>query len=344
MPLLSAQRSLVDHYDVVLLDLDGVVYVGSDPVPEASQTVARLRESGVRLVFVTNNAARSPSDVAVRLERMGIPAGAADVVTSAQAAARMLADRLPSEAKVLVLGAPALTAEVVAVGLTAVRCARDEPDAVVNGYDGSVGYAEMAEAALAIRQGAWWVSTNLDATIPTARGLLPGNGAVTALLAAATDRHPVAAGKPAAPLLEEAVRRAGGSRPLMVGDRLDTDIAGANGVGYHSLAVLTGVADATALLAARPAERPTYLAADLAGLLEPHPQVTIGGIDGGEARCARWSARLDGDALRVTGSGRALDALRAAATAAWAYADAGGALGSVDGLPRGLAATPGPER
>jgi glycerol 3-phosphatase-2 len=329
--LSAADAPLAARYDVVLLDLDGVVYRGGEPIAGAAEAIAAVRALGVRVGFVTNNASRSAADVAAHLQSLSVPADAAEVVTSAQAAAAVLAGRFPAGAPVLVIGSPALEAEVRTVGLRPVTSATDSPRAVVNGYFDGLCYTDLREAALAIRAGAWWLATNLDATIPSPRGLQPGNGALTALLRTATDREPESAGKPARPLLAEAVRRTGARRPLFIGDRLDTDIAGAGAAEMDGMLVLTGVAEGPDLLAAVPAERPTYVARDLGGLLCAHPVVDR---TPGEARCGGWRAYADGAALRVTGEGDFLDALRALAAVSWAYADEHGEpCGSIAGLP-----------
>jgi glycerol 3-phosphatase-2 len=255
-------------YDVALLDLDGVVYRGAEPVPGAAAAVAAARAAGMRMAFVTNNAARTPAAVVAALAAVGVPATEAEVVTAAQAAATLLASYVPSGARVLACGGEGIRIALAERGYVLVATADDEPAAVVQGYDPRLAYADLAEAALAVRRGAVWLATNLDATIPTDRGELPGNGALVALVAAATGRRPDAsAGKPERALYDEAVRRSAARHPLVVGDRLDTDIAGANRAGYDSLLVLTGVADQAALDAAPDGQLPTYAAPDLAGLL-----------------------------------------------------------------------------
>lgn len=313
---------LADAYDAALLDLDGVVYLGAEPVARAAETIAASTRRGMRAVFVTNNASRSPAAIADQLLGMAIPAEPEQVVTSAQAAARVLAGGLAPGAAVLVVGTPALADEIRAVGLRPVGAAADAPQAVVSGYSPTLCYPELAEAALAIRAGAKWVATNLDATIPTPRGLLPGNGAVAALLETATGVAPVAAGKPAAPLHEEAARRALARRPLVVGDRIDTDIAGATAAGLDSLLVLTGVASAADLVLAPPGARPTYVTADLRGLLEPHPDVDRVGPT---FTCRGARAEVRGRVVYVTEAADPYDALRAAAVAAWTVFDRSGA-------------------
>ena len=253
----------LDGYDAVLLDVDGTVIRGAETVPEAPDVINELRQAGYAVQFVTNNASRTPDEIAEHLTALGVPTAAVDIVTSGQAAGALLANRLPPDAAVLIVGADALAAEVRLVGLTPVTAASEDPVAVVQGHSPRTGWTQLAEACLAIRGGAMWVACNVDRTLPTERGLLPGNGAMVAALQAATDREPTVAGKPARPLLDTAMERAGAQRPLVVGDRLDTDIAGARAAELDSLLVLSGVADAVALLAAPPEHRPSHLGADL---------------------------------------------------------------------------------
>ncbi|WP_131770784.1 HAD-IIA family hydrolase, partial [Candidatus Protofrankia californiensis] len=303
-PLSASPAPLVDVHDVALMDLDGVVYRGSEAVPHAAWAIGAARERGMRMVFVTNNALRPPARVAERLIAFGVPAVSADVVTSAQAAARLLAERLPSGAAVLVAGGEGLREAVRDVGLRPVATAREEPAAVVQGFDPGLDYARLAEAALAIQAGALWVASNTDASVPTERGLLPGNGSLVAMLSTATGAAPIVAGKPERALHEESVRRGGARFPLIIGDRLDTDIASAVRSGTPSLLVLTGVTSGGELLRAGAPYRPTYLAADLRGLLVGHPGTRVhapaGGSDGAarpdgvevEAVCGHWAAHV----------------------------------------------------
>lgn len=269
---------LLDLHDALLFDLDGTVYRGGTPTPHAGRVIAEARELGVAIRYVTNNASRGPGEVADALTAMGVGASAAEVSTSAQAAATVLADLVPAGARVLVLGTAALAAEVGAVGRVAVPTAEgsgDRVDAVVQGLSRDLGWRDLAEACVAIRGGAVWIACNDDRTLPDERGLLPGNGAMVTALRAATGREPVVAGKPKRPLMDESVRAAGGERPLVVGDLLTTDIAGANEVGLPSLFVLSGVSTAVDLLAAPPALRPTHLGADLTALTEPAEALRI---------------------------------------------------------------------
>ncbi len=272
MTLGSSGEPLCTAYDTALLDLDGVVYTGDEAVPGAAEAVRAARAAGMRVAFVTNNASRTPAAVAAHLAATGIEAAEDDVVTAAQAAATLLATLVPPPGPVLVTGAEGLRVALAGAGYEAVPGAADRPAAVVQGYDPLLTYADLAEAALAVRAGAVWVACNLDATIPTPRGQLPGNGSLVALVAHATGRRPdAAAGKPERALHDEAVRRTGAVRPLVVGDRLDTDIEGAVRAGCDSLLVLTGVADEAALLAAPEGRRPTYVGLDLGALLVAHP-------------------------------------------------------------------------
>lgn len=300
--LLASTEPLAARYDVALLDLDGVVYVGGDEVPGASAALAAARDQGMRLAFVTNNAARPPAVVAEHLSRLGIPATAAEVITSAQAAAHYLAERLAPGSRVLVLGTTGLTEALTERGLVPVATADEDPQAVVQGYSPDADWRMLAEGAVAIRRGLPWVATNLDATVPSPRGPLPGNGSLVAALRHATGVDPVSTGKPDPAMHRETVERSAARRPIVVGDRLDTDMGGANAAQCPSLAVLTGVTSPADLLAAPEPYRPTYLGHDLRGLLVAHPapQVTEGSVAG-----EGWRARARGGHLRLAREGEA---------------------------------------
>jgi glycerol 3-phosphatase-2 len=317
--LLSSAEPLSAAYDVALLDLDGVVYLGGAAIPGAAAALAAAGPAGMRLAFVTNNAYRTPAAIAAQLTGLGVPASPEDVVTSAQAAARLLAERLPAGSAVLVIGGTGLRAAVRERGFRPVSAAAEEPAAVVQGYSPDISYSSLAEGALAVQAGALFVASNADATLPTPRGPQPGNGSLIQVIATATGVRPLVAGKPEPPLHAESVQRTGARRPLVVGDRLDTDIEGACRVGADSLLVLTGVTQPADLLLAPPGRRPSYVAADLSGLIEPHPEVTAG--DGGY-HCRGWTARWDADRqrLELTGSGDRIDGLRALSAAAWSAA------------------------
>ena len=258
---------LQSTYDALLLDLDGTLHRGPDPVPGAAEAITGARAAGRRLSFVTNNASRTPNQVVLHLLGVGVAAEEREVLTSAQAGARALARLVPAGSPVLVVGGDGLSAAVVAEGLRPVGSATDQPVGVVQGWFPGLSWPVLAEGAYALATGIPWVATNVDLTLPTARGVAPGNGSFVGLLAAVSGRSPdVVAGKPGPLMLLEAAG-ADGRRALVVGDRLDTDIAGAVAAGLDSLLVLTGVTDVTALLRAAPDQRPTYVSRDLTGLL-----------------------------------------------------------------------------
>jgi len=317
----ASREPLDTVYDVALLDLDGVVYLGGTPIPGAAEALRKAAAAGMRLAYVTNNAFRTPAAIAELLTNFGVPAAKEDVVTSAQAAARLLAEHLPAGAPVLVVGGSGLRMALRERGLRPVSTAIDKPQAVVQGYAPDISYSLLAEGGLAVAAGALFVASNGDRTLPSRRGRQPGNGSLIQVITTATGRKPLVAGKPEPPLHRESVLRTGAKNPLVVGDRLDTDIEAAHRVGADSLLVLTGVTGPAEVVLAPPPQRPTYLAEDLAGLLEPHPGITE---EDGAFGCGGWTARLDGDWLELTGDGERIDGLRALCAAAWA---AGGVSG-----------------
>jgi HAD superfamily hydrolase (TIGR01450 family) len=328
--LKASDGALWDTYDVAMLDLDGVVYIGPDAVPDAPGHLAAAREAGMHLAFVTNNASRTPGKVAAHLRELGVEVDDADVVTSAQAAARLLADRLPEWSAVFVIGGEGLEVALSELGLRPVRDPEDDPAAVVSGFDAGLRWSTVIAGAILVRDGLLWVASNTDLTVPTPSGPGPGNGALVAVVAQFTGRQPVVAGKPEPPLFEETLRRVGGERPLVVGDRLDTDIEGANRTGYDSLLVMTGVTGLAELVAAEEQVRPTYVAADLSGLGRSQPEVTA---DDDEVSSGGWTASVDNAGrLQVDGEGDADDWWRVVATAAWRHLDAAGEPVGVDGL------------
>ncbi|WAL74453.1 HAD-IIA family hydrolase [Kitasatospora sp. YST-16] len=319
----SSAEALTEAYDTALLDLDGVVYAGPHAIVHAVESLERARAAGMRLAYVTNNASRPPRVVAEHLTELGVPADPADVINSAQAAARLVAEKVPAGSRVLVVGGAGLVEALEERGLVPVRSLEDGPAAVVQGYDPSVGWADLAEASYAVGRGLPWVASNTDLSIPTARGIAPGNGTLVAAVRAATGVEPEVAGKPLPPMHRETVLRTGAKRPLVVGDRLDTDIEGAFNGGVDSLLVFTGIATPEQVLAAAPEYRPTYLAEDLRGLLEAQPEVAA--LGGGRFGCGGWTAGAEGGVLALEGAGGRIDALRALCAAAWTWADGHGA-------------------
>jgi HAD superfamily hydrolase (TIGR01450 family) len=316
--------NLHEAYDVALLDLDGVVYIGGKAIPGAPDALRRANDAGMHLAYVTNNASRTPAAVAALLAGMDVPAKAEDVVTSAQAAARLLAEKLPAKSPVLVIGAAALHLAVAERGLVPVTSAAQHPKAVVQGYGPGIDYSSLAEGGLAVRAGALFVGTNADSTLPGPHGIQPGNGSLLRVIAHATGVEPVIAGKPETPLHRESVIRTGARNPLVVGDRLDTDIEAACRAGCDSLLVLTGVSRPADVLAAPAGQRPTYIGADLNTLLLPYPEVTA--ADGGFA-CGGWTALRDNGDLVLKGSGEPADGLRALCAAAWSAPEPGAKAG-----------------
>lgn len=314
-PVTSDPVSLASRYDALLLDLDGTVFAGHRALPGARET---LETVGTARYFVTNNASRRPSEVVAHLVELGFEATEEQVVTSAQSAARLLSEHLEPGSRALVIGTDGLAQEVREVGIGVTRSADDRPAAVIQGHSPDTGWAQLSEAALAINAGALWIACNTDATLPSERGKLVGNGSMVAAVAHATGQQPLVAGKPAAPLMADAISRSRASRPLVVGDRLDTDIEGAHSVGVDSVLVLTGVSSVTDLLVAPPEQRPTYVISDLTGLYHDADAVRAGAHDG-------WHVELDGPAatVRRDGSAKTESLLPALASAVWFAIDEG---------------------
>ena len=313
--------ALVEAYDAALFDLDGVVYLGPVAVEGAPEGLAELRRRGVALGYVTNNAARSPEVVAEHLVSLGVEARPEDVVTSAQAAAHLLRDRFGAGARVLAVGGEGVLAALAEDDLVAVRSADDDPVAVIQGFGFELAWQELNEAAIAINRGAHWVATNDDPTRPTDRGLVPGNGAAVAAVQLAVQVRPEVAGKPYRPLLDDTVRRTGARHPVFVGDRLDTDIAGAVAAGLDSLLVLSGSHGPRDLLQAPAGSRPTHLGADLRALLQP---ARTARLEGGTCTVGPLEVTAGRGSVVVSGPAEdPLDALWAAAQLAWQAADSG---------------------
>ncbi|WP_285723781.1 HAD-IIA family hydrolase [Psychromicrobium xiongbiense] len=312
--------ALLDGHDALLSDLDGVIYAGPHAIPGAVEALQRADREGLSLGYVTNNASRSPEAVAAHLRELGAPATAETVFGSSRVGAQLLAEHTPPGSRVLVIGSEALRSEVTALGFTLVSSADDAPDAVIQGFDPSLGWSDLAEASFAVTTGALWVATNTDRTIPVARGVAPGNGSLVAAVAAATGQQPLVAGKPEPTLFRAAAQALHSVKPLVVGDRLDTDILGGNRAGYATALVLTGVDTALSALQAVTAERPRYL---LAGLDELHAPAAIVREEDNGWRCGdAWAtvheATDDAAAtVEIFGPAESLDGWRAACAAWW---------------------------
>lgn len=288
--------SLLDLHDALLFDLDGTLMHGARPIPHAVEAVETARAVGRSVVFATNNASRTPQQAADHLAVIGLAASPEEFVTSPQVASRLLAERLEPGAKVLVVGGPSLADQLRADGLEPVDADAEDVVAVVQGWSPDLDWPRLAEGAYAIRRGARWMATNVDATLPTERGLAPGNGSLVAALRHATGARPDVAGKPEPGMFTVAATRIGARRPLVVGDRLDTDIEGAVRAGMDSLLVLTGVDTIETALHAEPVRRPTYITPDLAGIAAPFPLPVV---DGEQARCGAVSVRREGEDVAV---------------------------------------------
>ena len=326
----------IDDYDCAMFDLDGVVYLGPEPVVGAPESIADLRQLGVRVGFVTNNAGRSPEVVVAHLNGLGIECHQEDVVTSAQAIAQLMARELPTGAKLLVCGAQALVDEVTAVGFTPVGDFTEAPDAVVQGYDPQMTFPRLEDAAFAIQRGARWYASNTDINRPTNLGISPGAGAQIAAVRVCVDVEPIVAGKPYPPLLQETIKRMGAVRPVFVGDRLDTDIEGANNVDIDSFLVFTGAHGKWDLASAIPQQRPTAIGHDLRGLLRPRREAVW---QQETVVCRGATARAVADRVVVSGPlgelSEQLDALWAIVQLTWRSPelDAAAALAALDKVP-----------
>ena len=329
LPMMSA-------FDALLFDLDGVVYVGPEAVPRAAEAIAAARAAGLACGFVTNNASRSAQTVVAHLTEIGVPADVDDVITSPQAAVSLLPDYVAAGARVLVIGGSGIDEALVDGGYVPVRTLADGPAAVMQGFSPDITWRDLAEATFAVRRGLPWIATNPDLTFPAPGGIAPGNGALVRIVAETAGRLPDAvAGKPEPPLLLAAIARTASSRPLMIGDRLDTDIAAGSRVGIPSLLVFTGVTTLAELLTAIPEERPAFLGADLGVLLTSYPAVDAGPE---EATCRGSVARRIEGRLELHIGPDLWDAVRAAAALSWASIDEGQPLECDDALDRLAAA------
>lgn len=312
--------------DLLLADLDGVVYTGAHALPYAVESINRAQQI-MRVGYITNNASRTAESVAEHLCELGLTVVGDDVVTSPQAAIVLLEELVPAGSTILVVGGEGLTSVVEAHGFRVTRSAEDAPAAVIQGFHPSVAWTDLAEAAFALRApadgspGIPWVATNTDWTIPQARGTAPGNGTLVSAVHTAVGRLPIVAGKPERAIFDAAVERFAASRALFLGDRLDTDILGANRAGIASALVLTGIDGPKQVLAADADSRPTLLLGDLRELFEPYPTpVEEADAATGDRlfRAAGAVVRLAGNVVTIDAAGdREIDLLRAGTAAVW---------------------------
>lgn len=318
---MSANTPL-DGVDLLLADLDGVIYRGPDAIPYAVEGINRAAES-LKVGYITNNASRTDVSVAAHLSELGLSVLPEDVVTSPQAAVKLLATLVPVGSTILVVGGEGLRVELEKAGFVCTDSALDSPAAVIQGFSPDIAWTNLAEASFALGPNAPggeipWVATNNDWTIPQARGTAPGNGTLVSAVHTAVGRFPVVAGKPEVAIFEAALERFGSTSAIVVGDRLDTDILGANRAGLRSALVLTGIDQPKQVLAAAVGERPQYILDDVRGLFEPYPETRIEESDGvvvttvGDAAVARRGADI-----RIASKGTGLNLLRAGAATIW---------------------------
>ena len=322
-PLKGSKGALYTNFDAALLDLDGTAYSGKLPIEHAATAAEEAREAGLKIGFVTNNASRTPLTVAEQLKELGFKAEPKDIMTSAMDVIAVMSEHLDEGASVYVVGGEGLRQALCEAGYVLVDSADEEPAAVVQGFDASVTWAQLTEAAFALQRGAQYFATNLDATLPQERGFALGNGALVRAVSYATRKRPVAAGKPEPGIYQRAAELLDSENPIAVGDRLETDILGAVAAGIPALHVLTGVHDARAVICAPRGQRPSYLAMDMRGLLEEHPSPkhhADGTWTCGVSQVARL--RRDGhltldDVELREGAVITIDSYRALAAAAW---------------------------
>ncbi|GAA2514875.1 HAD-IIA family hydrolase [Rarobacter incanus] len=321
--LVAIDRPIADVCDIALIDLDGVAYRGHEPVEDAARGIGYLREQGASTIFITNNASRLPQDVAAQLSSLDIPTRADEVLTAAQACARLLGTVVEPGSNILVIGAEGLRVAVSEAGYRVVDSADDAPAAVAQGFGPELGWKDLAEAAYAIASGVPHVASNLDLSLPTARGFAPGNGSLVRAVQSATGVVPLSAGKPSPAMYDMAVKAVGARRPLVIGDRLDTDLAGARSGGYLGLLVLTGVSTGREAILAPPELRPHLIVGTLAELAGPHPAPQLGANGWWELGAS--AARVIDGVLEVSGAapGKEVELIRACASAAWDASDHG---------------------
>ena len=254
-----------DH-PVVCCDLDGVVWRGDEPIPGAAAAISALCDAGDRVVFVSNNSSQPVGEVAGKLAAAGVPASSGDVITSAVSAATLLASALDPGSPVLACAGPGVVEALEDAGLRPVT--REPVAAVVVGFHRDFDFDELDHASAAVRSGARFIATNLDATYPVPGGMIPGSGAIAAAVATASGRAPEVAGKPERPMVD-LIRARFGSSGLVVGDRPSTDGALADALGWPFALVLSGVTqrDAPPGGESIPEPPPPFVADDLAALV-----------------------------------------------------------------------------
>lgn len=305
-----------DQYDTLLADLDGVVYEGKHAIDHAVEAISAIQSTGVPIGYVTNNSSRKPETVVDQLAGFGLTVEPSAIISSALTGAELLSTLIPKGSKVLVVGGEGLRARIEEFGFQVVDSADDKPAGVIQGFAPDVAWKHLAEAAFAIQRGAKWVATNSDWTLPQDRGLAPGNGTLVSAVHTAVGQLPVVAGKPEPAIFHTAIKQFGAASALFVGDRIDTDIVGANRAGLDSALVMTGVSTRKELLGMDATGRPTFILANLSELLRPYlaPRAIKRGFACGDAE-----VELLGNKVVVThGDPKSIAALRAACAVIWA--------------------------
>lgn len=304
--------ALIDSYDGLLLDLDGVVYRGGAAIDGAVDAINEISKK-MTVGYVTNNSSRTQTAVADQLRGFGLDLEDGQVISSAAAAVDLLKQQLPN-GSVMVVGGEGLRNAVAAAGYSLVETSDDKPDAVLQGFSPTLGWKDLAEAAFAVQNGAIWIATNQDWTLPLEKGLAPGNGTLVSAVHTAVGSLPEFAGKPARAIFDRALLELGMSKPLFVGDRIDTDIVGAKAVGIDSALVFTGVATYKETVSAKPEGRADYLISNLGELLVdyPAPVATKRGYKAGKAL-----VELLANKVSVIDYGSPIEILRAGCSVVW---------------------------
>ncbi|MEY4417687.1 MAG: hypothetical protein RIQ88_125 [Actinomycetota bacterium] len=310
-----AANLIWNNYDVLLADLDGVVYEGSKPIRDAVASINELQATGVQVGYVTNNSSRKQSTIAEQLREFGLSVQPKDIFSSGKIAVDLLQTKISPGAKVFVVGGEGLRSFVADAGFEIVTSSEDGPSAVIQGFAPDVSWKDLAEAAYSIQRGAIWIATNNDWTLPQERGIAPGNGTLVSAVHTAVGDFPIFAGKPEPAIFQAAALGMQAKRAFFVGDRLETDILGANQAKLDSAVVLTGIASKKDVLAARAEERPTYVLETLADLLQDYPVIkeTKRGFSCGEAQVELLANKV----LVVAGQPTSMNAFRAACKVIW---------------------------
>ena len=313
--VVAVAASLLSNYDTLLLDLDGVVYEGQAAIRGAVEAIHKAQSTIQKIGYVTNNSSRKPETICDQLAGFGIASLPSDIISSGQTGVEILSTMIEPGSKVLVVGGEGLRQRVIDGGFQLVHSSTDHPAAVIQGFAPDVAWRDLAEAAFSIQGGAKWVATNQDWTLPQERGLAPGNGTLVSAVHTAVGILPVVAGKPEPAIFKTATDHYESSAPLFVGDRIDTDIVGANRAGIDSALVLTGVSTRKELLGIGVEGRPTYVLGNLSELHQAYeqPKATKRGYS-----CGGVTVELLAQKVRVIdGDPTSLGALKAACAVIW---------------------------